>query len=64
MTKCMPYREGEIDSPFSQQSQGAYCVSICEVQILMKHRSRFFFLQEYKLFMRPLEASREKKRAH
>ena len=42
MTKCMLYREGEIDSPFSQQNQRAYCVSICEVQILMQHRSRFF----------------------
>ena len=52
---CMSYREGEIDSPFSQRNQRAYCVSICEVQ------SRFFlyFLQEYKLFMRSLEASRE-----
>ena len=34
--------EGEIDSPFSQRNQRAYCVSICEVQILMQHRSRFF----------------------
>ena len=63
MTKCMSCREGEIDSPFSQRNQRAYCVSICEVQIPMQHRSRFsfflYFLQEYKLFMRSLEASRE-----
>ena len=44
MTKCMLYREGEIDSPFSQRNQRAYCVSICDVQILMQHRSRFFFI--------------------
>ena len=44
MTKCMSYREGEIDSPFSQRNQRAYCVSICEVQILMQHRSRFFYI--------------------
>ena len=57
MTKCMSCQEGEIDSPFSQRNQRAYC----EVQIPMQHRSRFFlyFLQEYKLFMRSLEASRE-----
>ena len=60
MTKCMSYQEGEIDSPFSLQNQGAYCVSICQIQILMQHRSRFLcFLQEYKLFMRSLEASLE-----
>ena len=60
MTKCNSYRDGEIDSPFSQRNQRAYCVSTCEVQILMQHRSRFlYFLQEYKLFMRSLEASRE-----
>ena len=36
-------------------------IKICEDQILMQHRSRFFlyFLQEYKLFMRSLGASRE-----
>ena len=39
MTKCMSYQEGEIDSPFSLRNQGAYCVSMCEVQILMQHRS-------------------------
>ena len=51
----MSYREGEIDSPFSHRNQRAYCV-----QILMQLRSRFlYFLQEYKLLMRSLEASRE-----
>ena len=61
MTKCMSYREGEIDSPFSQRNQRAYCVSICEVQILRCNTDPGFlyFLQEYKLFMRSLEAPRE-----
>ena len=60
MTKCMSYQEGEIDSPFSLQNQGAYCISICEVQILMQHRSHFLCLpQEFKLFMCSLEVSRE-----
>ena len=60
MTKCMSYQEWEIDSPFSLRNQGAYCVIICDVQILMQHRSRFLcFPQEFKLFMRSLEVSRE-----
>ena len=60
MTKCMPYQEGEIDSPFSLRNQGANCVSICKVQILIQYRSHFLcFLQEYKLFIRLLEASLE-----
>ena len=34
--------KGRLDSPFSQRNQRAYCVSICEVQILMQRRFRFF----------------------
>ena len=41
MTQYMSYQEEEIDSSFSLQNQGAYCVSICKVQILVQHRSRF-----------------------
>ena len=51
MTKCMPYQEGEIDSPFSLRNQGANCV-----QILMQTDPRFLcFLQKYKLFMLSLD---------
>ena len=42
MTKCMSYQGGEADLSFSLRNQGAYGMSICEVQILMQHRSRFY----------------------
>ena len=56
MTKCMSYWEREIDSQFSLRNQRAYCVSICEART---DSGFLYFLQEYELFMRSLEASRE-----
>ena len=60
MTKCMSYREVEIDSPFSQRNKRAYCVSTLRSSNRPDAtRIPFFYIFYKKLFMGSLEASRE-----
>ena len=60
MTKCMSYQEGKIDSPFSLRNQGGILREHLRNSNLDATQIPFLcFLQEYKLFMRSLETSRE-----